>query len=155
MKLRTLGWAIAIVWAVGMTWAMARVAGTLDSLAARLEPPAVASAPVPAGPSEIAISLRASPSPTGSNRAPVAAPADAAEAAPASPDQIAAHDHAQDVLDQMIAKGGVDDESLSELRQAIQEMRPADRVAMMGAFAAAASRGDIKVAPEDYGRILP
>jgi hypothetical protein len=34
-------------------------------------------------------------------------------------------------------------------------MRPADRVAMMGAFAAAASRGDIKVAPEDYGRILP
>jgi hypothetical protein len=155
MKLRTLGWAIAIVWAVGMTWAMARVAGTLDSLAARLEPHAVASAPVPAGPSEIAIALRAPPSPTASNRAPVAAEAEEAEAAPASPDQSAAHDRAQDVLDHMIAKGGVDDESLGELRQAIQEMRPADRVAMMGAFAAAASRGDIKVAPEDYGRIVP
>ena len=152
MKLRTLGWAIAILWAVGMTWAMARIASTLDSLAARPEPAAVASAPVPAGPSEIAISLRAPPSPTASNRAPVAAEA---EPAPASPDQTAAHDRAQDVLDQMIVKGGVDDESLGELRQAIQDMRPADRVAMMGAFAAAASRGDIKVAPEDYGRILP
>ena len=73
MKLRTLGWAIAILWAVGMTWAMARVAGTLDSLAARLEPREVASAPVPAGPSEIAISLRAPPSPTAPNRPPVAA----------------------------------------------------------------------------------
>jgi len=155
MKLRTLGWAIAILWAVGMTWAMARVAGTLDSLAARLEPRAVASAPVPAGPSEIAISLRAPPSPPASKPMPVAGEAAGVEAAPASPDQIAAHDHAQDVLDQMIAKGGVDDESLGELRQAIQEMRPADRVAMMGAFAAAASRGDIKVAPEDYARILP
>jgi hypothetical protein len=155
MKLRTLGWAIAVLWAVGMTWAMARVAGTLDSLAARPEPRAVASAPVPAGPSEIAFSLRAPPSSTASSPAPVAAEAEEVEAAPPSPDQRAAHDHAQDLLDQMVAKGGVDDESLGEFRQAIQEMRPADRVTMMGAFAAAASRGDIKVAPEDYGRILP
>jgi hypothetical protein len=155
MKLRTLGWTIAVLWAVGMTWAMARIAGTLDSLAMRPEHSAVASAPVPAGPSEIAVSLRAPPSPSASIPSPVAAEADEVEAAPPSPDQTAAHDRAQGVLDQMIAKGGVDDDSLGDLRQAIQEMRPADRVAMMGAFAAAASRGDIKVAPEDYGRILP
>ena len=155
MKLRTLGWAIAVLWAVGMTWAMARIAGTLDSLARRSESPAVAPAPVPAAPSEIAIALRGAPAPTASNPAPIAAGADAVDAAPASPEQTAAHDHAQDVLDQMVAKGSVDDQSLGELRQAIREMRPADRVAMMGAFAAAASRGDIKVAPEDFGRIVP
>jgi hypothetical protein len=156
MKLRTLGWAIAAVWAVGMTWAMARIAGTLDSLASRSEQPRVTSAPVPAGPSEIAFSLRAPPPPTvPPTAAPVAPAADDVEAAPASPDQEAAHDRADDLIAQMVAKGSVDDASLGDLRQAITEMRPQDRVKVMGAFAAAATRGEIKVAPEDYGRILP
>jgi hypothetical protein len=157
MKLRTLGWAIVVIWAIGMTVALARIAGTLDSLAAR--PGAVPVAAPAAGPSEVAISLRAAPSAPAfapSAGDPRAAPAPETEVKPRSPEDEASHQHAEEVLGQMVAKGGdVDDESLEALRQAIVAMRPEDRVQMMGAFAAAATRGEITVAPEDYRRILP
>jgi hypothetical protein len=34
-------------------------------------------------------------------------------------------------------------------------MRPQDRIQILSAFAAAATRGDIAAAPEDYRAILP
>jgi hypothetical protein len=111
MKLRTLGWAIAVLWAVGMTWAMARIAGTLDSLAARPEPHAVASAPVPAGPSEIAFSLRAPPSSPLRARRPSQRRPRRSKPPRRLPTSAPLTTTRKIVLDQMVAKGGVDDES--------------------------------------------
>ena len=149
--LRTLGWTLAVIWATGMTVAMARIAGTLDSLAARPEVrPVAAPVTAPADPGEISISLRAAP-PAVTRPAAAAGP----EALPATPDQEAAHDRAEAVLAEIVQKGTVDDDSVESLRQAMLEMRPEDRIQILSAFAAAATRGEIAAAPEDYRRILP
>jgi hypothetical protein len=148
---RTLGWAIAVIWAAGMTLAVARIARTLDSIAARPNVPPVASPA--AGPSEVAISLRASPA------APSAPPGpgsvDDRPTNEASPEQRAAQQEAEAVLAQIVENGSVDDDSAEALRQAITAMRPQDRIRVLSAFAAAATRGEIAADPEDYRRILP
>jgi hypothetical protein len=151
MKLRTVGWAVAAIWATGMTLALARIAGTLDSLAAR----PVAVPPAPTSPGELAISLRTTPSLTAAAAAQPAPDAEKSNAEPPSPEEEAAEQQARDVLAQMVAKGDVDDESIDAMRQAITAMRPEDRLEALGAFAAAASRGEIAAAPDDFRRILP
>jgi hypothetical protein len=73
----------------------------------------------------------------------------------ASPEQQAAHEEADAVLAQIIEKGRLDDDSTESLRTALRAMRPEDRIQVLSAFAAAATRGEIAAAPEDYRRILP
>jgi hypothetical protein len=152
MKLRTVGWAVAAVWATGMTVAMARIAGTLDSLASRPVP--VAAPQAPSGPSEVAISLRADPTAGAAPGAPAPTGAEA-PVEPASPEEEAAEERARTVLAEMVAQGAVDDQSIDALRHAITAMRPADRIDVMAAFATAASRGEINVAPDDFRRAFP
>ena len=152
--LRTLGWAVAVIWATGMTLAVARISGTLDAIAARPSPPAVVSPARATDPSELAISLRAAP-----GAAPVPAatarPVDEPVVADASPEQQAAHREAEAVLAEIVKNGRLDDDSTASLRAAISAMRPQDRIQILSAFAAAATRGEIAAAPEDYRRILP
>jgi hypothetical protein len=152
--LRTLGWFVAVTWAIGMTIALARISGTLDAIAARPPAPAVVSAPPPTHPNEVAISRRASAdeSPNPPPRAPAWPEPVVVEA---SPEQKAAHEEADAVLAQIVQKGRLDDDSTQALRQALTGMRPADRIQVLSAFAAAATRGEIAAAPEDYRRILP
>jgi hypothetical protein len=158
--LRMLGWVLAVVWATGMTVALARISGTLDAIAARPPAPAVVGPAAQTGPSEVAISLRAAP---GSALAPPAGPAPPAGAPSkdervvpeATPEQQAAHDQADAVLAQIVQKGRLDDDSTQAMRAALTAMRAQDRIQVLSAFAAAATRGEIDAAPEDYRRILP
>jgi hypothetical protein len=152
--LRTLGWVVAVVWATGMTVALARISGTLDAIASRPGAPAVVTPAPPTGPSEVAISLRAAPgsAPAQGGNAPVTHDPVSPEA---SPEQQAAHEEADAVLAQIIEKGRLDDDSTESLRTALRAMRPEDRIQVLSAFAAAATRGEIAAAPEDYRRILP
>ncbi len=154
MKLRTVGWAVAVIWATGMTVAMARIAGTLDSLASRPGLVSVAPPQAPSGPSEVAISLQAHPTADAASRR-TAPRTEETPVEPASPEEEAAETRARDVIAEMVAQGSVDDESIAALRLAITAMHPSDRIEVMGAFAAAASRGEIAVAPDDFRRILP
>ena len=149
--LRTLAWAAAVVWAIGVTVVLTRIAGTLETLTSRAEPAAIAAAPASSGPSEVSISLRADRSSGARDASPTAKP----EPAEPTPEQDAAQARADAVLAEIIKKGGVDDDSTEALRQAILGMRPEDRMKVLTAFAAAANRGDIVVAPEDYRAILP
>ena len=152
--LRTLGWAVAVVWATGMTLALVRISGTLDTIAARPSAAAVASSAAPTRPSEVAISLRAAPdaSPT---QARGAAPRGEPVVAEATSEQQAAHEQADAVLAQIVQKGRLDDDSTQALREALTAMRAQDRIQTLSAFAAAATRGEIAAAPEDYRAILP
>ena len=152
--LRTLGWAVAVLWATGMTVALARISGTLDSIAARPPAPAVVSPDPPTGPGEVAISLRAAPG-TAPARAATARPINEPVVVDASPEQEAAQQEAEAVLAEIVKNGRLDDDSTASLRTAISAMRPQDRIQILSAFAAAATRGEIAAAPEDYRRILP
>jgi hypothetical protein len=152
--LRTLGWVVAVIWATGMTVALARISGTLDAIAARPPAPAMATPAPPIRPSDVSISRRAAPDapPT---RAPTAPSWPDPVVVEASPEQKTAHDEADAVLAQIVQKGRLDDDSTQALRQALAAMRPQDRIQVLSAFAAAATRGEIAAAPEDYRRILP
>jgi outer membrane biosynthesis protein TonB len=155
MKLRALVWVVAVVWAVCMTVAMARIMGSLDSLASR---PDVRSAQVPAAaprPSQVEISLHAPASAPNDEAPNEKAAKDAAPAAPPTPEQAAASDRANDVLAQIVAHGALDDGSATELREALMAMQPESRIKVLAAFATAATRGEIQATPEDYRRILP
>ena len=152
--LRTLGWVVAVFWATGMTVALARISGTLDALASRPSAPTVVSPAPPTGPGEVAISLRAAPAPPPAQAA--AAPSrNEPVVAESTPEQQAAKQQAEEVLADIVKNGRLDDDSTQALRQAITAMRPQDRIQILSAFAAAATRGDIAAAPEDYRRILP
>ena len=152
--LQTLVWTVALIWATGMTVALARISGTLDAIAARPPAPAVATAATPPSPSSATNPMRAAPpaSPTAPPPAPSWPEPVVVEA---TPEQKAAHDEADAVLAQIVQKGRLDDDSTQAFRQALTAMRPADRIQVLSAFAAAATRGEIAAAPEDYRRILP
>jgi len=152
--LRSLVWVVAVIWATGMTVALARISGTLDAIAARPQAPAAIGPAAPTRPSEVALSVRAAPDPsTAPHR--TAPPPDEPLVPEATPEQQAAHEQAAAVLAQIVQKGRLDDDSTQALRQALTEMRSQDRIQVLSAFAAAATRGEIAAAPEDYRAILP
>jgi len=152
--LRSLVWVVAVIWATGMTVALARISGTLDAIDARPPAAAAASRAAPTRPSEAALSVCASPDPSPAQPR-TAAPVDEPLVPEATPEQQAAHEQAAAVLAQIIEKGRLDDDSTQALRQALTAMRSQDRIQVLSAFAAAATRGEIAAAPEDYRRILP